>query len=105
MNHHTETLETIRWIIKYYEKLMKETGNSFNLSQMEINILSFLYYNPTKDTASDIVELRMLPKGNVSQGVEKLIQKDLLTRETDKSDRRKVHLFLTKKTINILKDI
>ena len=44
---------------------------------------------------ADIVELRMLLKGNVSQAVESLIQKSLLKREQNKEDRRKIHLSLT----------
>ena len=64
----------------------------------EAKIISFLHNNPGKDTAADIVELRMLSKGNVSQAVESLIQKSLLEREQDRDDRRKIHLFLTSKT-------
>lgn len=36
----------------------------------------------------------MLSKGNVSQAVESLIQKGLLTRSADQNDRRKIHLSL-----------
>ena len=41
-------------------------------------LMSFLYNNPGKDTATDIVELRMLQKGNVSAVVESLVNKSLL---------------------------
>lgn len=61
---------------------------------IEANIISFLYNNPGKDTAGDIVELRMLSKGNVSTAVEALIQKHLIEREQDKTDRRRIHLYL-----------
>ena len=47
----------------------------------------------------------MLPKGNVSQGVERLIQKSLLARQGDLADRRKIHLFLTEETREILVQI
>lgn len=53
-----------------------------------------MYNNPGKDTAGDIVELRMLSKGNVSQAVESLIQKSFLARKQDAEDRRKIHLSL-----------
>ena len=43
---------------------------------------------------ADIVERRMLPKGNVSAGVETLVQKGLLMRRQDQTDRRKIHLSL-----------
>lgn len=55
---------------------------------------TFLYNHPGRDTAGDIVELRMLSKGNVSKAVEALIQKELIQREQDEKDRRKIHLSL-----------
>ena len=64
---------------------------------IEGTIISFLHNHPGKDTAADIVELRMLSKGNVSQAVESLIQKSLLKRSLDPQDRRKIHLSLTPK--------
>ena len=57
-------------------------------------ILSVSPNNPEKDTAADIVELRMLSKGAVSKGVEALIQKSLLERIPDMEDRRRIHLKL-----------
>ena len=105
MDSSTEILQNVRHIIKYYEKVMKKVSLDHNLNLMEINILSFLHYNPQKDTAKDIVHFRMLPKGNVSQGVEKLIQKELLKRKGDVHDRRKIHLLLTPKADSVIKDI
>ena len=54
-----------------------------------------------RDTAADITELRMLSKGNVSQAVESLIQKGLLKRTADQTDRRKIHLSLLPQTADI----
>ena len=64
-----------------------------------------LYNNPEKDTAADIVERRMLPKGNVSAGVETLVQKELLIRRQDQADRRKIHLSLLEKAFPIIREI
>lgn len=74
--------------------MLKEICTQYELSLIEANIISFLHNNPGKDTAGDIVELRMLSKGNVSQAVELLIQKCLLARTPDSTDRRKIHLSL-----------
>ena len=65
-----------------------------SLPELKVQLLFFLYNNPGKDTAGDIVELRMLSKGNVSQAVESLIQKSFLARKQDAEDRRKIHLSL-----------
>ena len=53
-------------------------------------------------TAADIAELRMLSKGNVSQGVESLIQNGYLERFPDLSDRRRIHLSLTAQSGDII---
>ena len=74
--------------------MLKEICGAYHLTMIEANIISFLYNNPGKDTAGDIVELRMLSKGNVSTAVEALIQKHLIEREQDKTDRRRIHLYL-----------
>ena len=95
MKRPTDFLTNIRRIIKLHESMLKGICETYRLSLIEATIISFLYYNPGKYTAADIVELRMLSKGNVSQAVESLMQKSLLQRRQDTEDRRKIHLSLT----------
>lgn len=95
MSVHTEILLSVRRVLKFYDSLKKEVCQTYGLTPVEVDILAFLHNNPQRDTASDIVELRLLPKGNVSQGVEALIRKGLLTRRQDPQDRRRIHLALT----------
>lgn len=90
----TDFLMNTRRIIKLHESLLKEICSQYHLTMIEATIISFLHNNPEKDTAGDIVELRMLSKGNVSNAVELLIQKSLLQRTPDAADRRKIHLSL-----------
>lgn len=63
----TDFLMYFRRIIKLHESMLKEICETYQLTMIEANIISFLYNNPGRDTARDIVELRMLSKGNVSQ--------------------------------------
>ena len=95
MKRPTDFLTNIRRIIKLHESMLKGICETYRLSLIEATIISFLYNNPGKDTAADIVELRMLSKENVSQAVESLMQKSLLQRRQDTEDRRKIHLSLT----------
>lgn len=95
MKRPTDFLTNIRRIIKLHESMLKGICETYRLSLIEATIISFLYNNPGKDTAADIVELRMLSKGNVSQAVESLMQKSLLQRRQDTENRRKIHLSLT----------
>lgn len=105
MGYTTDFLMTLRCVIKFHEGMMKHVCSQYNLSLIEANIIAFLHNNPGKDTAKDIVELRMLSKGNVSQAVESLIQKSLLQRAEDAKDRRKVHLTLLPKSAPITQTI
>ncbi|MFR7474609.1 MAG: MarR family transcriptional regulator, partial [Christensenellales bacterium] len=51
------------------------------------------------------VELRLLPKSNVSVAVESLIQRGLLCRRQDTTDRRRIHLSLTNSAPPLLEDV
>lgn len=94
MKQTTDYLVNNRRLMKLHENMLKDICEEHGLSLTEATIISFLHNNPEKDTAADIAELRMLSKGIVSQSVESLIQKSLLEREQDASDRRKIHLSL-----------
>ena len=91
----TDFLTGSRRIRKLYEARISRVCGRYGLTQIETDILAFLSNHPGKDTAGDIVRLRMLQKGNVSQAVETLIQKGFLTRTPDTRDRRLIHLSLT----------
>lgn len=74
------------------------------LTQLELDIVLFLANNPGLDTASDIVEVRMITKSHVSTTVESLIDKGLLTRHDDPSDRRRVRLRHTEHANKVIFD-
>ncbi len=92
MENYTDILQKIRRITRLFERCARSAGEKYGLTATEMDVLAFLANNPGRDTASDIVELRMLPKANVSQAVESLIEKGMLSREQDSGDRRKIHL-------------
>lgn len=51
----TDFLVTIRRIIKLYDNMLKGVCQQYQLSLIEANIISFLYNNPGKDTAREIL--------------------------------------------------
>ena len=91
--------------MKLQEKYLESVRDEFNLSRIEIIILTFLHNNPSYDSARDIVEFRMLQRGNVSAAVDTLEKKGYLTRYTDPDDKRIVHLKLTEQTDDIVRAI
>ena len=94
MKRSTELFTGFRSLFRLYDKLLKKVCMEHDLTVIEADIISFLQNNPGKDTAADIVELRMLSKGAVSKGVDSLIRKSLLERIPGTEDRRKIHLKL-----------
>ena len=101
----TDYLMNIQLTTKLHESHLKKICVKYNLSLIEGKILCFLHNNPTKDTAADIVELRMLSKGNVSSAIDKLCKQGYIQRVPDKNNRRKIHLSLLSKADDINKDV
>lgn len=101
----TDYLMNIQLTMKLHENLLKKICVKYNLSLIEGKILCFLHNNPTKDTAADIVELRMLSKGNVSSAIDKLCKLGYIKRTPDENNRRKIHLSLLDKADNINNDV
>lgn len=95
MLNNTEILQNVQLVMQLFERSTSSLAQKYGLLPLEMQVLIFLINNPGKDTATDIVELRMLPKANVSKAVDGLIQKKLLLRRPDTADRRRVHLVLT----------
>ena len=94
-----------RSTLKLYDTLLKEICISHDLSGLELTIISFLHNNPEYDTAKDISSFRMIPKGNVSQGVNALLAKGLLLRSPDAHDRRIIHLSLTDRSLELVEKV
>lgn len=101
----TDFLSSIRQITRLHEAMLRDLCERYHLTLSEAAILSFLHNNPGKDTAADIVELRGLKKSNVSPAVESLYQKNLITRRQDRTDRRRIHLTLTRHACPIAEDV
>ena len=95
----------LRSLIRLYDKMLKRVCAEHDLTVIEADVISFLQNNPGKDTAADIVELRMLSKGAVSKAVESLIQKSLLERIPDTEDRRRLHLKLKQEAAPVTESI
>ena len=91
--------------LKLYDTLLKGICISHDLSGLELTIIIFLHNNPQYDTAKDISCFRMIPKGNVSQGVNSLMEKGLLLRSPDAHDRRKIHLSLTEQSMPLVEKV
>lgn len=73
---------------------MRPLGEELDLSQVEMDLLLFLYNNPDLNTARDAVAYRGFVKSNVSTAVKALKKKGWLTVVQDPESRRMKRLFL-----------
>ena len=108
MIKYVSPLNGIRNMSRLYDKFSLPICEREGISKVEMDVLAFLANHPERNTAKDITEMRMLPKANVSQAVEALIQKGFLSRTPDKSDRRKIRLFVTEsaeQTVNAVHEM
>lgn len=105
MERTTEIWTGLRSLLRLYDHMLKDVCKEHDLTLVEAEVVSFLRNNPKKDTAADIVELRMISKGAVSKAVEELIRKSLMERIPDTEDRRRIHLKLRPEAVPVMESI
>ena len=77
-------------ITSYYELLSGKVCDKYELTQMEYDILMFLYNNPQNNTAAEIVKIRKSTKSHVSTSLKNLENKKLIERkQSDGSPHKK----------------
>ena len=91
----TRLLRIFRGFHRYYSQAFGPLQQRTGLALREVQVLLFLANHPGQDTARDVVELRGLPKSQVSQAVEILVGRGFLQRRPDREDRRVIHLAIT----------
>lgn len=91
-------------ITNFYEKLTKEICNKNNITQMEYNILMFLYNNPECKTASEIIEKRKSTKSHVSNSLKNLEKNKLIIRKQKGNNKKYIEIFLLEKSKVIINE-
>ncbi len=91
----------------YTSNWMKEKSFSFfkdcDLSSEQYNVLRILRGQKGNPANLSTIQERMLNKmSNTTRLVDKLIKKELVTRQSCESNRRKIEIYITKKGLNLL---
>lgn len=92
---------TYRLYGHFFEPLLRQ----YQLTQMEADILLFLYCRPGRDTAASMVSLRRLSKSHVSAAVAQLLKRGYLRRARDPADRRLYHLKMTQSAADLAREL
>lgn len=79
---------------KFYDFSFKPQAKAHDLQMIDIHILLFLKNNPDLNTARDIVTSRGLSKSNVSNALEKLRIRGMVSLKEDSESRRIQRIFL-----------
>ncbi len=79
---------------RFYRLMFQPLGQRYGLSQLEIDVLLFLYNNPAYNTARDICAMRGFAKSNVSNAVELLREEGYLCCQPDPANRKLQRLLL-----------
>lgn len=78
----------------YYETLTRSVCDQYELTQMEYDILMFLYNNPQYKTAADIVKVRKSTKSHVSTSLRFLEDKGLVERKQSEDNKKHIEIIL-----------
>lgn len=78
----------------YYETLTRSVCEQYELTQMEYDILMFLYNNPLYNTAADIVKVRKSTKSHVSTSLKLLEDRGLVEKKQSEDNKKHVEIFL-----------
>lgn len=81
-------------ITSYYELLSGAVCEQYGLTQMEYDILMFLYNNPQHNTAAEIVKVRKSTKSHVSTSLKSLEDKDLIKRIQSTDNKKHITIVL-----------
>lgn len=79
----------------YYETLTRSVCDQYKLTQMEYDILMFLYNNPQYNTAADIVKVRKSTKSHVSTSLKFLEDKGLVEKKQSEDNKKHIEITLS----------
>ncbi len=91
-------------IRKLIEKKTEPLMEKYHLRNVELDILVILFRSKRIDTAKAIVQEKHISKAHVSKSVENLQRGGYVLLTEDESDHRIVHISLTEKADQVLKD-
>ena len=85
---------------------LNEVLKPYDISIQQFNVLRILRGQKGKSTSLATVQERMINKmSNTTRLIDKLIKKDLVNKEANKSNKRKIDITITALGLNYLEDI
>jgi len=92
-------LYTSNWLKEKYKSFYKD----YDLSSEQYNVLRILRGQKGTPANLNTIQARMLNKmSNTTRLIDKLIKKELVTRQSCESNRRKIEIYITNKGLKLL---
>lgn len=85
-----------------YELLSSKVCDEYGLTQMQYDILMFLYNNPQHNTAADIVKIRKSTKSHVSTSLKGLEDRKLIKRLQSVENKKHIEIVLLENAMPII---
>jgi DNA-binding MarR family transcriptional regulator len=105
-NNYQKASINIVYTYNWLNNLMKEELDKSNITNQQFNILRILRGQHPQPATINILKERMLDKMcDASRIVDRLVQKDLVTRSTNRKDRRSVDIHITEKGLELLEGV
>lgn len=105
-NNYNKVLVNILFTNGWVSNLLKKELFSFEITMQQYNVLRILRGQYPNHTSVNVVKARMLDKmSDVSRIIERLVQKELLTRCHSRKDRRVADVLITEKGLQLLDSV
>ncbi|MBU0695055.1 MAG: MarR family transcriptional regulator [Bacteroidetes bacterium] len=104
-NYHRASINII-YTYNWLNNLIKVELDKSNITNQQFNILRILRGQHPQPATINILKERMLDKMcDASRIVDRLVQKELVTRSTNRTDRRSVDIQITDKGLELLESV
>jgi DNA-binding MarR family transcriptional regulator len=87
------------------DKQFDEIKRRYNLKKVDIEVLFFLSKCGNENTPTDITKRLNLNRGHVSQAIDILLKRQLITAVADEKDRRCMHYTITTSAVSVIDEI
>ena len=105
-SQHQKASVNIVFTYNWLNGLIKAELEKFKITNQQFNILRILRGQYPNPATINILKERMLDKmSDASRIVDRLVQKELVTRTVNKKDRRAVDILITEKGLELLESI
>jgi DNA-binding MarR family transcriptional regulator len=106
ISQHQKASVNIVFTYNWLNSLIKAELEKFKITNQQFNILRILRGQYPTPATINILKERMLDKmSDASRIVDRLVQKELVTRTVNKKDRRAVDILITQKGLELLERI